>query len=183
MSHVRWRGLFPVPTTDTFPELNVRTYVKQGDKAGVWFFSLDAASQIAVMTARRAFHLPYFKAKMDIQTHDSRVTYSSKRTHHNAPSAKFSAEYAPCSDVFESQHGTLEYWLTERYALYAADKNGKLYRGEIHHGPWPLQRAEANIRINTMAEAAGMTLPDTTPLLHYAEKIDVLAWYLTTVER
>jgi uncharacterized protein YqjF (DUF2071 family) len=69
-------------------------------------------------------------------------------------------------------------WLTERYCLYTTDRDGRLYRGDIHHAPWPLQDAQADIHINTMTEAAEEHMPDTPPLLHYAERVDVVAWYL-----
>ena len=52
MNAVRLRGSFPVPGTSRFPELNVRTYVRHRGRAGVYFFSLDATSPIAIRTAR-----------------------------------------------------------------------------------------------------------------------------------
>lgn len=74
----------------------------------------------------------------------------------------------------------LEHWLTERYCLYTT-VDGAVYRGEIHHAPWPLQGASAEIEVNTMAAAAGITLPDTKPLLHFAKRLDVLIWPLRRV--
>ena len=76
--------------------------------------------------------------------------------------------------------GTLEHWLTERYCLYTTVK-GRVYRGEIHHEPWPLQNAEADIPVNTMAKASGITLRDTKPLLHFARRLDVLIWPLRRI--
>ncbi len=66
--------------------------------------------------------------------------------------------------------------LTERYCLYSAAPNGQLFRGDIHHLPWPLQRAEAEIRVNTMTAQLGLKLPDAEPLLHFASGLEVLAW-------
>jgi uncharacterized protein len=181
MSNVRWRGLPLIPGTNTFRELNVRTYVTNGQKAGVWFFSLDASNPLAVFGARRTFHLPYYDAHMSLQRQGENVIYESRRTHRNAPPADFSAIYRPVSPVFRSAPGTLVHWLTERYCLYAAAARGNLYRGDIHHAPWPLQDARVDIRANTMAQATGITLPDVPPLLHYAERIDMLTWYLQRV--
>ncbi len=178
MNYVRLRGLPPVPFTARFPELNVRTYVVRDGIPGVWFFSLDAANPLAVAIARRTFHLPYFNANMTMGVENDSITYRSQRTHANAKNADFSAKYRPTSAIFYSQKGTLEYWLTERYALYAADASGKLYRGQIHHVPWSLQRAEATLENNTMAAAADILLPDTPPVLHYIRRLDVLAWAL-----
>lgn len=169
--HLRWMPA--VPTTGRFAELNVRTYVTDGRKPGVWFFSLDAASPLAVSVGRRWFGLPYFNADMQVSAAGDSVRYSSARTHAGAPPAAFDARYGPAGDVELASPGTLAHWLTERYCLYAADHRGHLRRAEIHHRPWPLQPAWAAISHNTMAEAAGLTLPDTDPILHFARTLDV----------
>jgi uncharacterized protein len=165
-----------VPYLSHFPELNVRTYVLAEGKPGVWFFSLDAANPIAVRAARAAFYLPYFDAKMSCLVEAERVFYQSQRSHRGAARASFVAHYKPLATLPQSQPGTLEYFLTERYCLYSADGQGHIYRGEIHHKPWPLQEAEAELRLNTMAEQIGLKLPDTQPLLHFAKALEVLAW-------
>ncbi len=175
MSRVKARR---VPFVPDFCELNVRTYVTYKDKPGVWFFSLDASNPLAVFGARQLFHLPYFNAQMSCIHNDDRVEYASRRQHFGASAAEFAARYQPASPVFRSQPGTLEYWLTERYCLYSVDRHGQLYRGDIHHAPWPLQTAEAEIVLDTMAASHGLSLPDTPPLLHFARRLDVVAWYL-----
>ncbi|MBI1282462.1 MAG: DUF2071 domain-containing protein [Anaerolineaceae bacterium] len=182
MSGVRFRSAPPIPTTTEFCELNVRTYVMpKGGKPGVWFFSLDASSVLAVAGARMVFHLPYYKASMRLTTTNHEVYYFSHRNHLNAPIGEFEGHYQPVGDVFHSQSGTLEYWLTERYCLYAADRRQTIYQGDIVHAPWPLQPAEADIGVNTMAQASTISLPDTAPLLHYAEHLDVQAWFLRRI--
>jgi len=181
LSNFRARYLPSIPGTSAFCELNVRTYVTYDGKPGVWFFSLDAENALAVFVARLAYHLPYYNARMSLKQEGDTIVYESHRTHRNAPAGEFSATYRPVSPVFRSTPGTLVHWLTERYCLYAADARGRLYRGDIHHMPWPLQDAQADIRVNTMALVAGIHLPDTAPLLHYAERIDMLTWYLARV--
>ena len=181
MNGVRLRGLPPVPMTDQFPELNVRTYVKKDGIDGVWFFSLDAANPLAVFTARRWFNLPYYNAKMSLSEHGDTIHYSSQRTHRNAKPATFIAEYHPISKVQDFAPDSHERWLTERYALFAADKSGTVYRGDIQHKLWPIQLAEADIQQNTMAKASGIEFPDTQPLLHYVHHIDVITWALLRV--
>lgn len=180
MSGVRRRGTPSLPWFSAFPELNVRTYVTAGAKPGVWFFSLDAHNPVAVAVARRWYHLPYFRAEMRC-TASTYVEYESRRTHRGAAAAEFKAQYLPTGPMQRSQPGTLEYFLTERYCLYAADARGRIHRGNIHHAPWPLQPAEAEIATNTMAAASGFTLP-ARPLLHFARRLDVVAWTLTPVE-
>lgn len=180
MSGIRHRLLPPVPGTAAFPELNVRTYVTIGGKPGVWFFSLDAANRLAVRAARWAFNLPYYDATMSCtrEATGGRVSYGSTRTHGGAPPATFAARYQPTGPAFRSGAGSLEYFLTERYCLYSADGQGRVFRGEILHAPWPLQPAECETERNTMTQPIGLDLPDAKPLLHYAEVLDVVAWGL-----
>jgi uncharacterized protein YqjF (DUF2071 family) len=182
MIGVRLRGLPPVPMTDTFPELNVRTYVIKDGIAGVWFFSLDAANPLAVITARRWFYLPYYHANMTIKEHGDTIRYNSQRTHRGANKGIFVGSYRPIGAVQDYTPDSHERWLTERYALYTVDKGGTVYRGDIHHQMWAIQPAEAAIEHNTIAQASGFQLPDTQPLLHYVQHIDVLTWSLQTVK-
>ena len=175
MSGVRLRWTPPLPGLSAFPELNVRTYVTAQGKPGVWFFSLDAASALAVAAARLSFHLPYFRARMECSQSDGWIQYESKRTHRRAPGAIFEARYRATGDAFEAPRGSLAHFLTERYCLYSA-ASGRIYRGEIHHPPWLLQAAEARLTRNSMAEAAGLTLPADPPLLHFSQRQDMVAW-------
>ena len=175
MSGVRPRGLPALPWLSAFPELNVRTYVTAEGKPGVWFFSLDAANPFAVLAARLSFHLPYFNARMNCREGHDSIHYRSERTQRHAAAASLHARYAPTGPVFNPQHGSLEHFLTERYCLYSA-QGAKLYRGEIHHPPWPLQLAEAHFGRNTMAEASGIALPNIAPLLHFARRVDMVVW-------
>ena len=158
-----------------FLELNVRTYVTVDDKPGVWFFSLDAASPTAVRLARATYHLPYYWARMQMSQDDGWIDYSSRRSQGSGDMASFAGRYQPVGQSSSSPPGSLEYWLTERYCLYAADRAGRLLRAEINHLPWPLQPAAAEIQINTMAAAHDIVLTGQ-PLLHFARRLDVVAW-------
>jgi hypothetical protein len=175
MSGVRLRWTPALPGVSAFPELNVRAYVKAQGKAGVWFFSLDAANAIAVAAARWSFHLPYFRARMKCEEKNGWIHYLSERTHRGAPAAVLEGRYRPVGDSFEAQRGGLDHFLTERYCLYSTS-NGRVYRGEIHHPPWRLQLGEAEFVRNSMAEADGLVLPKHAPLLHFARRQDMVAW-------
>jgi uncharacterized protein len=183
MRHVRPRALPSVPWLSFFAELNVRTYVRVEGKPGVFFFSLDAANPIAVAIARSLYHLPYFRARMHghVGAATQQVDYRSRRTHGGAPAAEFAASYAPVGEVFHALPGSLEHWLVERYCLYSLDRRGRVYRGDIHHLPWPIQVAEADFEVNSMAQAAGLTLPACKPLLHFARQLEVVAWPIQPV--
>lgn len=176
MSGVRLRGIPPLPGFSAFPEVNVRTYVRYGEKPGVWFLSLDAASWLAVAVARAWFGLPYFRAKMACTRDGENVCYTSVRTHRRAPRAELAARYGPRGEVFHARPGTLEHWLTERYCLYAVSRRGDVLRAEIDHRPWALQPAQAIFEKNTMAGAQGIDRLAGAPLLHFARRQDVRVW-------
>jgi uncharacterized protein len=165
-----------IPGLSHFPEINLRTYVTAQDRPGVWFFSLDAHSRLAVRLARATFRLPYFDAAMFCCATDDEVHYRSVRTHRGAPGARFEARYGPAGEPFESEPGSIENFLTERYCLYSADGRGTVRRGEVHHQLWPLQPAEAEVRTLAMTEQIGLKPPDTGPILHFSRRLDVLAW-------
>jgi uncharacterized protein YqjF (DUF2071 family) len=176
MSGVRPRFLPSVPPLSSFPEMNLRTYVTARGRSGIWFFSLDAGNRVAVRLARATFHLPYFDAEMSCDVAGNEIRYRSVRTHRGAPGAEFAARYRPVGEPFESWPETLEAFLTERYCLYAADGRGTVHRGDIHHHPWPLQRADLDIESLAITEQIGVELPETEPLLHFSKRLDVLAW-------
>jgi uncharacterized protein YqjF (DUF2071 family) len=176
MTNVRPRFSPAVPWLSSFPELNVRTYVTHRDKPGIWFFSLDARNPVAVRLARATFSLPYFDAEMSCRPSGGEVRYRSVRTHKGATGARFATTYRPVGEPFESHPGTLESFLTERYCLYSADTRDRVWRGDIHHRPWPLQEAAAEIGELEMTAQIGVVLPGMDPLLHYAHCLDVVAW-------
>lgn len=174
MRNVRLTGMPPVPTARDFPELNVRTYVRHGERAGVYFFSLDAASLLAVIGARTVTGLPYYHARMSSREQADGIVYSSARRAARAPVGDFRARYAPDGDVFRSAPGSLEHFLTERYSLFV-ERGSTLMRLDIEHDPWPLQNGSAEVSVNTMAEAAGFTLPTQKPHVLFSRQLHVVA--------
>ncbi len=176
MSNVAPRGAPALPGVSIFPELNVRTYVTLDGKPGVYFFSLDASSALAVQGARWLAGLPYFTAAMDVGAEDGWIRYRSRRIDSRGAPAEFIARYRGTGAPDPPSHGTLEHFLTERYCLYTEERPGRTSRLEIHHPPWPLQRAEAHFTANTMSSAAGIPLPGVDPLLHFSRRQDMVAW-------
>ena len=168
---LRARGLPALPFVSSFLELNVRTYVTREEKPGIWFFSLDASSRVAVEAARRVYRLPYFRADIHVERHGAESHYECRR--HSGKS--FSAVYEAAGPVFEAAAGSLEHFLTERYCLYAQHES-RLYRAEIHHRPWALQEADARVEQNTMPPSR-LKLGSET-LLHYSARQDVVIWPL-----
>jgi uncharacterized protein len=181
MTNVAPRGVPSLPWVSEFPELNVRTYVRVNDKPGIYFFSLDAGSTLAVQAARALLNLPYYSAAMSVMPNGDDIAYNSQRDDGSA-AATLSASYRPVGAPFEGTSGSLEYFLTERYCLYNLHHRGAPYRLEIHHPPWALQPAAAEFTRNTMAEAAGLSLSDASPLLHFSKRQDMVAWAPTALQ-
>jgi hypothetical protein len=173
MRGVRPRGLPPLPGFSDFPEMNFRTYVRVGDRPGIYFFSLDAASRLAVAGARAFYRLPYRFADMSADAEGDQVVYRSRRPD---GSAELIARYRPTGAPIHPAPGTLEHFLTERYALYVVLGDRTVIRGDIQHGRWDLQPAEAEIERNTVAAAESVPIPDRPPLLHYSALQDTLVW-------
>jgi uncharacterized protein YqjF (DUF2071 family) len=174
---LRLRGLPPLPRLSAFLELNVRTYVTTGDRPGIWFFSLDASSTLAVEAARRMYRLPYFRARIEAVERAGWIDYECSRT--EEPGRVWSGRYRPAGDVSSAAPGSLEWFLAERYCLYTTDRHGALLRAEIHHGPWPLQPAEASVDLTTISRVA---LPASeAPLCHFSRRQDALIWPLEPV--
>jgi len=178
MRDVRPRWAPSIPGVSHFPELNVRTYVVRDGKPGVWFFSLDADNAFAVQTARTLYSLPYFRADMRCDRAASWVDYSCRRTDTRAEPARFEGRYRGLEIMQPTRPGSLDHFLTERYCLYTADSRGRTLRAEIHHRPWPLQRAELELDCCTYVEACGFASPTEEPVLHFSPRIEIAVWRL-----
>jgi hypothetical protein len=167
-----------VPGISNFHETNVRTYVHlEGRDPGVWFFSLDAASRVAVTVARTFWHLPYHHARMSLDVRgeglDQEIDYVTERLGPPPVPAGCKVQTRITSGVELAVPGTLEHFLAERYILFADTGGGKLSRGQVHHVPYPLQRARAVTWEESLLAANQITRPDAEPLAHYAAGVDV----------
>lgn len=181
MSGVTRRPFPALPWLSAFPEANVRLYVRYRDRPGVFFLSLDAGNPVAVWAARTFFHLPYFWSRMRMTgSPDSGFVYSSKR-HFGTDKAEFTAKYRPASEPFVPETGTLEHFLVERYCLYTTGRRGQLLRGEVHHAPWTVHRAQAEIDAAPLLKSHGFTVIGQPHLL-YTRGVDVVLWGLREVE-
>ncbi|HET7435391.1 MAG TPA: DUF2071 domain-containing protein [Thermoanaerobaculia bacterium] len=168
----------PLPGVSNFHEINVRTYVHhEGTNPGVWFFSLDAASTIAVAAARAAYHLNYFHAPIEMTVADDALPLVDFRSHRDDPRGPMPAHahlrYRPTEGPSgPAAPGTLEHFLAERYILYAENEH-QLYRARVHHQPYPLQRAEVLELDETLIWAAGIKRGQEAPIRHYAREVNV----------
>jgi len=176
----------PLPWISHFHEVNVRTYVHwQGRDPGVWFFSLDASSKLAVAAARAAYKLPYYGAEMSLEASKEpfpTIDFSSRRTDERGQiPAGGTFRYRPMEGpVTHASPGTIEHFLMERYILYTQEDH-ELYRARVHHQPYPILRAEVPILDETLVWAAGVRRPDTAPMRHYAAEVNVKVYPLERV--
>lgn len=177
---IRASFLPPIPGTSAFHELNVRTYVHFNGLPGVWFFSLDAASRLAVWGARTFYHLPYFNAEMSLTQQGDSIKYSSQRRDARGAAAELQAAWTIGECLAQARPASLEFFLTERYCLYAYHRE-QLYRSRIFHEAWPLRSATLDAYQSTMVESLGIEEPKSEPLLHYTESIGVNIWPLRKV--
>jgi hypothetical protein len=170
---------FGVPSATRFPELNLRTYVRSTEtmQPGVYFFSLDAASALAVVCARMFFSLPYFWATMQSRRESGDWIHYRSRRLLTSPAASFAARYR---SLGKPAQGPLEEFLTARYCLFT-ERGGELVLGNIHHLPWQLEAAEAEFETNDLPRAGGITLPDRAPVLHYSRELVVYVWAVEPV--
>jgi uncharacterized protein YqjF (DUF2071 family) len=162
-----------------FGEINVRTYVRGATKDGVWFFSLDAASRLAVAGGRRIAHLPYFNARIDAKWTATACRYRSERRDHRSGAATFAATARFGGDVRIGAPGSLDAWLVERYCFYTVDPHGHTVRGDVRHAPWLLRDATAELAQNTLLSTAGITPQTDNPLVHISPGVTVQAWPLS----
>lgn len=139
----------------SFQELNLRTYVVSNDGCpGVWFYSLDAASLLAVIGARLLFHLPYFHARMNLQWTECNgqleCHYQSRRwlSHYGVESFDSGSYFQYRRNSELSAHPivdqtSLEYFLVERYILFSWDSDNQIIkRGRVWHHPYQVTNAD-----------------------------------------
>lgn len=195
MSRVRPRFLPGLPFAprlyEDFHETNVRTYVRdrQGNR-GVWFFSLDAASLLAVIAARTWFHLPYFWSKMTLtQTRrrnnngtEHAIHYHSSRIRPRPSSSVCDVQIVVANEApHEAAPDSLEHFLVERYVLFSGDDTA-LFRGRVRHKPYRLQAARVQELREDLLRAAHIERPCSAPHVLYAAEARVEAFAIEKVE-
>jgi uncharacterized protein len=154
---MHWRGIPPIPGMDAFRELNLRTYIKQNGRGGVYFLSIECPAAYSDWIARQFFGVPYYEAQIAVFSDGASYRFASERTQKNQPPAAFFASFQPMGDSASPVPGSLESFLVERYCLYYVH-GGAVYRGDIHHDEWLLRSAEVQLDVDTVSRAAGFEL-------------------------
>lgn len=172
-----WVGMVPFLMRDIAPswwpnafafdflECNLRTYVHRDGEPGVYFFSLEASSWLAVQAARIGWGLPYHYATMTAEKGRFETTRKRDGSH-----LRVSFEVG---EPVDSPLGSREHFFLERYLLFS-EKGGRLVRGQVHHTPYPARMASVTRCEESLIAAAGLPAPGASPeLVHYAAGVDV----------
>ena len=178
---MHFRGLPAMPGQADFYELNLRTYVTHGGVSAIYFLSLDTPARLADLIGKYLFAMPFFHATQTMTERDGVYRFESRRDARDAPEAVFAATWRPLGTPAPAVEGSLTHFLAERYALLVTGKGGQLYRGDIAHPVWQVQEVEATIETNTLAQAAGLTLPDVSPHMGFSPRTDSIVWPLEKV--
>ncbi len=143
MRNIRPAGLPAVPWISNFLELNVRTYARdENGTPGVWFLSLDANRWLAVQWARLRFSLPYFQSVMEHRMSLAGETVYRCRRKNQPGECDAVYEWSCANELRLAEPGTLEFFLIERYLLFALTRNRRLATGRVYHPPYPLQSVQ-----------------------------------------
>ena len=170
----------PRALASRFLEVNLRTYVRyQGGEPGIYFFSLEASSWLAVAAARLLFGLPYFPAAMSRRRAGSRIEYTARRR--GARDVLLDIAWSIGDEIGAAAGGTRDHFLIERYSLYVT-RRGRLYRGRVRHLPYRLRRATLERLVQTIVGAARIPAPTDPPICHYSPGVDVEIFWLERLD-
>lgn len=180
MKNVRPRFLPAVPGISTFPEFNIRTYVKKNDKPGVLFLTLDAQSRITCFYAPRAYGLPYNYAKCKLDINEDDFKWQSKRS---KKGFELDGSCVAISEEMKATPDSLEEFLFERYSLYVEYKNTTKMAYTLHD-PWKFKIAKAKLNVNTFIESfnLGINDPLKPDLVHISDGVYVHTWSIEDLE-
>ncbi|PLT35052.1 YqjF family protein [Bacillus sp. V5-8f] len=169
ITNMRVRGLPPLPFLHSYLELNVRTYVVRDGIPGIYFFSLDADHLLAVAGARIGTGLPYKQAKIRFKEERETFRLISERLKEGDLLESLDVSYKPSETLYETEPGSVDHWLLERYCMYSFH-GGHLLRGDIHHEKWKVRDAKVDILFNSMAPYLCSNCSDNPPIIHYSSR-------------
>jgi len=166
MEKIRPKSLPSIDFLSHFHEVNVRTYVENNGKKGVYFLNIEAEKILACFIAKQLSGLPYQKAIIKRNKNQFHSQLDSKNY-------KLRIDYKIEPNL--NKKTELDYWLTERYCLYLDTKNGN-YRYDIHHKEWEIDNLKL-IDLETQYQLGNINLHHKKPdLTHYSKGVEVVAW-------
>ncbi|MAH91504.1 MAG: hypothetical protein CMA11_07020 [Euryarchaeota archaeon] len=180
MRNVRPRLLPSLPGVSTFPEFNIRTYVKKNGIPGVLFLTLDAQSRVTCWHAPRSYGLPYRYAKCSLKITDKEYAWKSRRS---SDGVILEGKCKLKGEQRQAEKDSLEYFLFERYSLYTEHKK-KLHMAYTLHKPWTFQDGEVEIVENTLTESFNLNIDVMKPqYIHASKGVYVHTWSIEEVNQ
>lgn len=166
MQKIRPRNLPSVQFISDFWEVNVRTYIKNEEKSGVYFLNIEAEKYLSAFIAKALSGLPYEKSEME----NSGNTFSNKNQKKN-----FSLNSDFEIDEKINQKTEFDLWITERYCLYL-ERNNSFYRYEIHHKEWELHPTKnLNLKLNYKFQNINLTEKQLHSS-HFSPGVKIVSW-------
>lgn len=166
MQKIKPRNLPAINYISDFDEINLRTYVDNNGKKGVYFLNIEAGKMLSAIIAKTLSGLPYEKAA--IQRTGNNYKSTNKKKFYD-----LDIEFESGQELYNKTD--LDKWLTERYCLYL-DIGNKLFRYDIHHKEWILKTLKIN-RLEVAYKIGDTNLSDQKPTLtHYSDGVKVIAW-------
>lgn len=165
-------GLAPLPLVGSFPEVNVRTYVRAGNRVGVWFFSLDVDRLLPALVARSAYSLPYFSGSAHHVRAGDVITSRVDRRWPRPDSAVVTEVAVRAGDPIDPLD-PLPRFLTARWGLITTGRRGRLRYAPVDHGQWRLHHAEVLHLHDHLLTAAGLPPAQEPPHAMWSPGVDV----------
>lgn len=166
MVRVRPPGVPVPPWITTFPETNIRTYVRGPDGGvGVWFASLEITRLLGVAVSRTTFHVPYTWSSMALDEQPHAVAYRSRRRWPPPKGVGCHVRIRPGEPIERTE---LTDFLVNRWRAYTVGRSGQITYAPVAHEPWRLFEAELDHLTDSLVQTAGLPEPSGTPLVHYS---------------
>jgi hypothetical protein len=155
MRNISFPFIPPVPYFGSFPEVNVRTYVKRNGVPGVWFFSLDVNRLIPAFVARTTYFIPYCWGRASHTKEDQHLRTTVKRRWPSRSSTQI--ELTIGAEIKEPTD--LAHFLSARWGLYSKGFGGRLRYAPVDHEQWQLYEANIVNLEDHLVMAAGLPAP------------------------
>jgi uncharacterized protein YqjF (DUF2071 family) len=173
MRGARVPGVPALPWLSTFPETNLRTYVRDArGRTGIWFLSLDAGRLAAALGGRGGYWLPYFWSDMSVATKDGHTRYRCRRRLPGPVGARCDVDVEMGVPLVERERDELAHFLTARFRLFSLVA-GRLAAAQVEHPPWPLHHAHLEGLDQNLIQAARLAAPEGQPVVHASPGVPV----------
>lgn len=155
------------------PEVETRTYVKAGEKSGVWFFSLDTPGRLRAWIGRTLLHLPWHAADTSLIKDGDATIFSSSRS---GADAAFNATYGEDGSRMSVEPGSLDYFLAFRNVMFGM-RRGRLVASEVRHRDWHVHGGHIEVQTNSLWSALGIEVAGEQPdLVRYTPHDLSVGW-------